>query len=428
MAAPRCPPRAALPRGEKQGTAPPPGRGLRAQHWLLQRDLTARALRGGLARLWLRVEEAERLTGLYRRLGAHLEEEASAARARLELLETELDRRRRQLRDLRDRRDTGPRTGRARVVEARRARGARPRTPEEEPDQEPPEPPDSPQELPELEEGEEEPEGPPPRAPPPPTPPRPPPSSTSPQRAARRAVGLGLEALARGQALALGELRAEVTALGERLQRLRYGGEGQRAGGQGGFRGSPMGMGGSVGPPTGLGGSVGALTAGRRARRRAEELRQRLGQERRRRDRARRDLAEVRRDLGTATAGLGHLAARLRGLALEEEGGAQPQPPPGDPQALSQLLAQTRAGLVALQGGLRGRPQTQRPPPNALPQLGVLMQRPDTEDPTALPHSSDEEGHPPGSGAPPSRAAIKRQSRLILEGRRGGRGGRGHLA
>ncbi|XP_074710763.1 erythropoietin receptor isoform X2 [Strix uralensis] len=327
MAASRCPPRAARSRGASQGAASPPGRGPRAQHWWLQQDLTAGALRGGLGRLWLRVEEAERLTGLYRRLGAHLEEEAGAARARLERLEAELSRRRRRLRDLRDRRDAATRPGRER--------------------------PDPPQETPEPEEAEEGPEGAPPRAPPPPTPPRPPPSSTSPQRAARRAVGLELAALARGQALALGELRAEAAALGERLQRLRYGGEGQRAGA-----------------------------------RRAEELRQRLAQERRRRAGARRDLAEVRRDLGTATAALGHLAGRLRGLALED-GGAQPQPPPGDPQALSQLLAQTRAGLVALQGGLRGCPQTQRPPPNTLPQLRALMQRPDTEDPMAPPYSSD---------------------------------------
>ncbi|XP_074710766.1 erythropoietin receptor isoform X4 [Strix uralensis] len=353
MAASRCPPRAARSRGASQGAASPPGRGPRAQHWWLQQDLTAGALRGGLGRLWLRVEEAERLTGLYRRLGAHLEEEAGAARARLERLEAELSRRRRRLRDLRDRRDAATRPGRERVVGVRRVRGARARAPEEEPGQEPPEPPDPPQETPEPEEAEEGPEGAPPRAPPPPTPPRPPPSSTSPQRAARRAVGLELAALARGQALALGELRAEAAALGERLQRLRYGGEGQRAGA-----------------------------------RRAEELRQRLAQERRRRAGARRDLAEVRRDLGTATAALGHLAGRLRGLALED-GGAQPQPPPGDPQALSQLLAQTRAGLVALQGGLRGCPQTQRPPPNTLPQLRALMQRPDTEDPMAPPYSSD---------------------------------------
>ncbi|GAB0201766.1 erythropoietin receptor [Grus japonensis] len=102
-------------------------------------------------------------------------------------------------------------------------------------------------------------------------------------RPSRPAVARGLLALARRNALALGELRDEAAALGERLQRLRYGGEGRRAG----------------------------------ARRRAEELRQRLGQEQQRREGARRDLAEVTRALGTATTALRHLAGRLRHLALD---------------------------------------------------------------------------------------------------------------
>ncbi|KAM9610942.1 outer dynein arm-docking complex subunit 3 [Morphnus guianensis] len=405
-------------------------------------------LRGGLGRLRLRVEEAERLTGLYRCLGAHLQEEAGAARSRLELLEAELGRRRRELQELRA---SGPRPGghrggprQEREAGARRAQGARPRALEQERGPEPPEPPVPPQESPEPEEG---PEGAPP-SPPPPLPPQappeppsclhvPPPASTSPQRAARRAVGQRLAALAQGNALALGRLRAEAAALGERLQHLRYGGEGRRAG----------------------------------ARRRAEELRQRLGQEQRRREDARRDVAGVTGALVTASAGLQHLAGRLRHVALEamgqkaqvtmgqeavgqdmwvavgqevwgrrrrvaasvpqsprqEDGGGQPPAPPGDPQALPQLLAQTRARLAALQGGLRGHPQAQRPPPSAPHQLEALLQRShlNTEDPPALPPSSDEEGAAPPAGAPPSRAAIKRQSRLILEGRRGGRGARG---
>ncbi|XP_074881316.1 erythropoietin receptor isoform X1 [Buteo buteo] len=369
MAAPRPPP----PRGKSQDAEPPPGRGLRAQHRRLQRDLAqalageevtllellrrrpegrgllrlrdpgrARALlcrrlwgqrrrldalgpppapgrappdppprppatppatdqvgrlRGGLGRLRLRVEEAERLTGLYRCLGAHLQEEAGTARSRLELLEAELGRRRRQLQDLRA---SGPRPGghrrgpgREREVGARRAQGARPRALEQERGLEPPEPPAPPPESPEPEEG---PEGAPPSPPPPPPPQAPaeppsclrvsPPASASPQRAARRAVGQELAALARGNALALGRLRAEAAALGERLQHLRYGGEGRRAG----------------------------------ARRRAEELRQQLGQEQRRREDARRDLAGVTRALVTASTGVQHLAGRLRHVALEAVG------------------------------------------------------------------------------------------------------------
>ncbi|XP_069651819.1 erythropoietin receptor [Haliaeetus albicilla] len=625
MAAPRPPP----PRGKSQDAEPPPGRGLRAQHRRLQRDLAqalageevtllellrrrpegrgllrlrdpgvrggqggrgrcsaaasggsdaawtrwapprprggppltppprppaappatdqAGRLRGGLGRLRLRVEEAERLTGLYRCLGAHLQvptthsathsathsvthtaphtaptlrsmlhptplpqtaphtsapylcptlhpslrptlhpslhpslrptplphthmgmgpgrgvgfvtpgrtvgqEEAGAARSRLELLEAELGRRRRQLQDLRA---SGPRPGghrrgpgREREVGARRAQGAQPRAPEQERGPEPPEPPAPPQESPEPEEG---PEGAPPSPPPPPTPKAPPeppgclhvspPASASPQRAARQAVGQGLAALARGNALALGRLRAEAAALGERLQHLRYGGEGRRAG----------------------------------AWRRAEELRQRLGQEQRQQEDARRDLAEVTRALVTASAGLQHLAGRLQHVALvswgagggglggqggvgqdmwmavgqeaggqeawvlggkeawvpggqdkwvtmgqeamgqdmrrrvaasvpqsplQEDGGGQPPPPPGDPQALPQLLAQTRARLAALQGGLRGHPQAQRPPTSAPHQLEALLQHSclNTEDPPALPPSSD--GPRPGGGA-----------------------------
>ncbi|XP_074881317.1 erythropoietin receptor isoform X2 [Buteo buteo] len=404
MAAPRPPP----PRGKSQDAEPPPGRGLRAQHRRLQRDLAqalageevtllellrrrpegrgllrlrdpgrARALlcrrlwgqrrrldalgpppapgrappdppprppatppatdqvgrlRGGLGRLRLRVEEAERLTGLYRCLGAHLQEEAGTARSRLELLEAELGRRRRQLQDLRA---SGPRPGghrrgpgREREVGARRAQGARPRALEQERGLEPPEPPAPPPESPEPEEG---PEGAPPSPPPPPPPQAPaeppsclrvsPPASASPQRAARRAVGQELAALARGNALALGRLRAEAAALGERLQHLRYGGEGRRAG-----------------------------------------------------------------------TGVQHLAGRLRHVALEDEGG-QPPPPPGDPQALPQLLAQTRARLAALQGGLRGHPRAQRPPASAPHQLEALLQRShlNTEDFPALPPSSDAE-------------------------------------
>ncbi|XP_049666538.1 proline-rich proteoglycan 2-like [Accipiter gentilis] len=287
MAAPRPPP----PRGKSQDADPPPGRGLRAQHRRLQRDL-AQALAGEEVTLLELLRRRPEGRGLLRLRDPG--EEAGAARSRLELLEAELGRRRRQLQDLRA---SGPRPGghrrgpgREREAGARRAQGARPRALEQERGPEPPEPPTSPQESPEPEEG---PEGAPPSPPPPPPPQAPPdppgclhvspPASTSPQRAARRAVGQGLAALAQGNALALGRLRAEAAALDERLQHLRYGGEGRRAG----------------------------------ARRRAEELRHRLGQEQRRREDARQDLAGVTRALVTASAGLRHLAGRLRHVALD---------------------------------------------------------------------------------------------------------------
>lgn len=65
------------------------------------------------------------------------------------------------------------------------------------------------------------------------------------------------------------------------------------------------------------------------------------------------------------------MAASVPQSPRQEDGGGQPPPPPGDPQTLPQLLAQTRARLAALQGGLRGHPQAQRPPASSPHQVGT---------------------------------------------------------
>ncbi|XP_061300029.1 uncharacterized protein LOC133264116 [Pezoporus flaviventris] len=368
MAAPRCP-LPPLPRGRSQDPGPPltPRR--------LQRDPAA-ALRGGLGRLQLRAEEAARVSALYRRLAAHLQAEARAQRGRLQALEAELRERRRRLRDLREGQvgAMGHNGGLWGAVG-----GLRLRELEEEAEQDP----QMPQLLPPCESPEldPEPEGappectseaPPPTLAPPPASPRPRPrdlpGSIRTERSLRPSLLPPLGALSAAQDRALRELRSEVAALEQRLQELRH---------RGGDR--------------------------RGSRRGAEPLQRRLREAERGRDRARRDLEELNRTLESGAVGLGLLLERL---GLDE----------GRPLAVPQLLALVRAGIEALREGGRGQRRAP-PPPSAPPQL--QCEDPDTEDPTELPHSSDEDGAAPPA-APPSRAAIKTQSRLLLEGHRGG--------
>ncbi|XP_033927994.1 actin cytoskeleton-regulatory complex protein PAN1-like [Melopsittacus undulatus] len=165
-----------------------------------------------------------------------------------------------------------------------------------------------------------------------------------------------LGSLSAAQDRALRELRSEVAALEQRLQELRHRG----------------------GQPSG-------------SRRGAERLQRRLQEAERGRDQAHRDLEELSRSLESGAVGLGLLLERM-GLQDHQR-----------PLAVPQLLARARAGIEALRQGGRGQRRLQH-------------EDPDTEDPTELPHSSDEDGPAPPA-APPTRAAIKNQSRLLLEGR-----------